>query len=155
MKAWLLMLTLPLLLAAPAHATLGGKLESVDSDRARLSPRSMARRSGLGYTVHEMTLDSGTIAREYTRSDGTVFAVSWVGPQRPDLKRLFGDAYFTRFQNDNKKTSRIRARRALAAQHSDFVVQTGGHSSALWGIAFLPMAAPSGISLQTLQQGEQ
>ncbi|ESQ84091.1 hypothetical protein AEAC466_10115 [Asticcacaulis sp. AC466] len=141
--------------ATPAHATLGGKLDSVERDRARLAPRSLTRLPGIGYTVHEMTMENATVVREYSRTDGTVFAVSWIGPQRPDLKSLFGDSYFTRFQADNQTTGRIRARRALAATHSDFLVRTGGHSGAFWGMAFLPSAAPSGVSPQMLQEGEQ
>ena len=142
-------------LTSPAHATLGGKAASVETDRARLNARIAARLDRATYSLHEMTLDSGTTAREFIRPDGTVFAVSWQGPQRPNLKQLFGDSYFSRFQADNKSTPRIRMRRALASTHSDFVVRTGGHSGAFWGFAYLPQTAPGGFPVQTLQGGAQ
>ena len=102
-----------------------------------------------------MALESGTVAREFIRPDGTVFAVSWQGPQRPNLRQLFGDSYFSRFQADNKSNARIRMRRALTSTHSDFVVRTGGHSGAFWGFAYLPQTAPGGFPVQTLQGGAQ
>ncbi|WP_414996580.1 DUF2844 domain-containing protein [Asticcacaulis sp.] len=139
----------------PAHATLGGKAATVDTDRTRLKARSAAQVDRVNYTVHELTLDSGTVAREFMSSDGTVFAVSWQGPQRPNLKQLFGDSYFSRFQTENKSTARIRMRRAMAVTHSDFVVRTGGHSGAFWGFAYLPQTAPGGFPVQVLQGGAQ
>jgi len=144
-----------LALGAPAHATLGGKAATVDTDRARLNARMASRVAHTTFTVHEMTLDSGTVTREFVRPDGTVFAVSWQGPQRPNLKQLFGDSYFSRFQADNKARPRIRMRRALASTHGDFVVRTGGHSGAFWGFAYLPQTAPGGFPVRTLQGGAQ
>jgi len=140
-----------LALGVPAHATLGGKAASVDTDRTRLKARIASQTDRTTYTVHEMTLDSGTVAREFLRPDGTVFAVSWHGPQRPNLKQLFGDSYFSRFQSDNTSSARIRMRRALVSTHSDFVVRTGGHSGAFWGFAYLPQTAPGDFPIQTLQ----
>ncbi len=142
-------------LTSPAQATLGGKAASIDTDRARLNARIASRVDRATYSVHEMTLDSGTAAREFIRPDGTVFAVSWQGPQRPNLKQLFGDSYFSRFQTDNKPNPRIRMRRALASTHSDFLVRTGGHSGAFWGFAYLPQAAPGGFPVQALQGDAQ
>ncbi|CAM3109663.1 DUF2844 domain-containing protein [Asticcacaulis taihuensis] len=144
-----------LALAVPAHATLGGKAASIETDRARLNARIASRLDQATYSVHEMTLESGTTAREFIRPDGTVFAVSWQGPQRPNLKQLFGDSYFNRFQADNKANPRIRMRRGLASSHSDFVVRTGGHSGAFWGFAYLPQTAPGGFPVQALQGGAQ
>jgi hypothetical protein len=144
-----------LALSAPAHATLGGKVATIDTDRARLNARMATRAEHTTFTVHEMALDSGTVTREFARPDGTVFAVSWQGPQRPNLRQLFGDNYFSRFQSDNKGNPRIRMRRALASTHSDFVVRTGGHSGAFWGFAYLPLTAPGGFPIQTLQGNAQ
>ena len=140
-----------LTLTTPAHATLGGTAATIDADRARLNARMASRAEHTTFTVHEMTQDSGTVTREFVRPDGTVFAVSWQGPQRPNLRQLFGDSYFNRFQSDNKANPRIRMRRALTSTHSDFVVRTGGHSGAFWGFAYLPQTAPGGFPVQTLQ----
>jgi len=142
-------------LTSPAHATLGGQASTVETDRARLNARMASKAVLATYAVHEMTLDSGTTTREFVRPDGTVFAVSWQGPQRPNLKQLFGDSYFSRFQSDNKANPRIRMRRALASTHSDFVVRSGGHSGAFWGFAYLPQTAPGGFPVQALQGAAQ
>lgn len=144
-----------LVLSVPAHATLGGKASTVEADRTRLKARIASQIDRTTYSVHELTLESGTVAREYLRPDGTVFAVSWQGAQRPNLKQLFGDSYFTRFQADNTATARIRMRRAMASTHSDFVVRTGGHSGGFWGFAYLPQTAPAGFPVQTLQGDAQ
>ena len=144
-----------LALSAPAHATLGGKAATIDTDRSRLNARMASRAEHTTFTIHEMTQDNGTVTREFVRPDGTVFAVSWQGPQRPNLRQLFGDSYFTRFQSDNKTNPRIRMRRALASNHSDFVVRTGGHSGAFWGFAYLPQTAPGDFPVQILQTDAQ
>ena len=144
-----------LVLSTPAQATLGGKAATIETDRARLSARMASKAEHTTFTVHEMALESGTVAREFIRPDGTVFAVSWQGPQRPNLRQLFGDSYFSRFQTDNKSNARIRMRRALTSTHADFVVRTGGHSGAFWGFAYLPQTAPGGFPVQTLQGGAQ
>lgn len=144
-----------LALTAPAHATLGGKAATIDADRSRLNARMASQVAHSTFTIHEMTQDSGTVMREFVRPDGTVFAVSWQGPQRPNLKQLFGDSYFNRFQSDNKANTRIHMRRAMASTHSDFVVRTGGHSGAFWGFAYLPQTAPGDFPIQTLRGGAQ
>ncbi|MGZ3304506.1 MAG: DUF2844 domain-containing protein [Asticcacaulis sp.] len=133
----------------PAQASLGARRESIDADRSHLRARLKSTAAG-SYTVHELTGDGGAVTREYTNGAGTVFAVSWVGPSRPDLKQLFGD-YFDRFQADNRPAGRIRMRRALAAHDLDFIVNTGGHPGAMWGYAILPGAVPQGFSMDSLR----
>lgn len=158
MTSWQAGIALSLLIvsvSAPAHATLGGKASTIENDRIRMVGRKTAQTVQGDITRHEITLESGTVTRQLTRADGTVFAVSWQGPMRPNLNQLFGAGYYKRFQNDNAPVGRTRMRRALTSTHSDFVVRTGGHSGAFWGFAFLPQAAPAGFSAQSLQAGAQ
>ncbi len=135
------------LAVAPAHASLGDKRASIDNDVSRLHARLKSTASTT-YTVHELTGDGGMVTREYANGAGTVFAVSWQGPVRPDLKTLFG-GYFPRFQAD--VDGHGRARRPLRADDIDFVVRTGGHPGAMWGFAVLPDQVPQGFSLEALQ----
>ena len=79
-----------------------------------------------------------------------MFAVSWRGVARPDLRQLLG-GYFDTFQSDNALHGGRRSRRPMAVNRSDFVVRTGGHSGAFWGVAILPQAAPAGFSASDLQ----
>jgi hypothetical protein len=131
----------------PAWASLGAARASVDADvthfKARLKSTSLTT-----YTVQELTGDGGMVTREYTNAAGTVFAVSWDGPARPDLQQLFG-TYYPRFQADVH--SRARTHRALRSDDIDFVVRTGGHPGHMWGFAVLPGDVPQGFSTDGLQ----
>ena len=138
-----------LVFAAPAHAALGGAYDSVLADRAHLSAK-LSSSPAATHTVHALTTANGGVAREYARPDGGVFAVSWRGPARPDLRQLLG-GYFDTFQADNAPRGGRRARRPLAVNRADIVVHTGGHPGAFWGVAYLPKMTPAGFSARDLQ----
>src|SRR5579864_7316700 len=71
-----------------ALAHLGGDVASVELDRAALNGRSQSA-TFAAFDVHEIAAGSQTV-REFVRSDGTVFALSWSGPVPPDLQTLLG-----------------------------------------------------------------
>ena len=98
-----------------------------------------------------MTLANGGLVREFTRADGTVFAVTWRGPGRPDLRQLLGD-HFQTLQADNVRNG-PRTRRPLSVNRSDFIVRTGGHSGAFWGVAFLPQHGARGLLRERTEIG--
>lgn len=133
-----------LAIAAPAHAFLGGAYASVEADRAHMAAR-LTSAAAATHTVHTLTLANGGIVKEFTRADGTVFAVTWRGPGRPDLRQLLGE-HFSTLQADNPIRRGPHFRRPMAVSRQDFIVQSGGHSGAFWGVAFLPEMAPSGFS---------
>ncbi len=137
-------------MAPMAHAELGGKAATVDADGVRLHAR--LRRSATaaaGVTQHDLTLGDGTVTRQFTNSAGVVFAVSWNGPMRPDLRQLFG-GYYSRLQSAAARTARLHARAAFTANDSDFVVRSGGHPGAFWGYAVLPDRMPAGFDASRL-----
>jgi hypothetical protein len=150
---WLISV-LTCLCGGAAHAELGGKASAITTEspgfKARLntvlddSPQTNTQ------TVYELTLSDGTLVRQFARADGTVFAVSWKGHARPDLKSLFGD-YFTRFQADNSFEKTHTRRRALSSTHADFVVRTFGGNGEVSGFAVLPKLIPEGFNVQALQ----
>ena len=133
--------------AVPAQASLGQSKASVDADVTHLRAHVQATTTAT-YTVSELTGDGGMVTREFTNGAGTVFAVSWSGPVRPDLQQLFGD-YFPRFQADTQ--ARVHVRHPLRADDIDFVVRTGGHPGAMWGFAILPDQVPQGFPMESLQ----
>jgi hypothetical protein len=134
--------------ASPAFAALGGRAETVDTDRARLHAR--LNRSNLATsTQNELTLNDGTVTRQFTNAEGVVFAVSWNGPMRPDLRQIFG-TYYPRLQSAAAKTARLHARVAFSANDADFVVRSGGHPGAFWGYAILPAKVPAGFDASRL-----
>jgi len=132
-----------LALAAPAWASLGASRDTVEADRAHMAA-SRASRVTAAYTVDVMALANGGTVKEYSRADGTVFAVTWLGPGRPDLRQLLG-SHFSAVQADNVRKG-PRTRRPLSVNRTDFVVQSGGHSGAFWGVAILPGVAPASFS---------
>jgi hypothetical protein len=137
---------------SPALAGLGGKGASVEADRQHFKARMNRSAVAAGYTTQDLTTDDGTVTREYISSKGTVFAVSWTGPARPDLKQLFGP-YYDRFQAEN--TKRGPGRRPLRADQLDFIMRSGGHSGDFWGFAYLPFETPAGFDLSLLARGMQ
>jgi hypothetical protein len=145
-----LALSLALAAGAPAaRAGLGGSYASVEADRAHLSA-SMRSTGGGAYTVHTLTLANHGAVREFTRSDGTVFAIAWRGPGRPDLRQLLGGRFET-FQSDNTPPQGRRTRRPLTVNRTDLMVQAAGHPGAFWGFAYLPELAPAGFSTGELK----
>lgn len=130
-----------------ASATLGEPEITVqnDMDRAHASMKSSQDRTA--YRVHEITLPSGTSMREFVAPSGRVFAISWQGPIRPDLRQALGQ-YFEPFVSAPR--AKFADRRHLQIQQGDLVVQMGGHMRALFGRAYLVSAIPSGISIGDL-----
>lgn len=138
-----------LAVALPAYAHLGGAYASVEADRAHMGARIQST-SAATHTVHTLTLANGGIVREFSRPDGTVFAVTWRAPGRPDLRQLLGE-HFNTLQIDNARPPGRWSRQPLNVNRSDFVVQSGGHSGAFWGVAILPQSEPAGFALSDLK----
>ncbi|HEX7789559.1 MAG TPA: DUF2844 domain-containing protein [Afipia sp.] len=130
-----------------AFAALGEKRASVDTDRTRLVAISRSARSSASGTEHHLTLQNGTEVKELENAAGTIVAVSWHGPGRPDLRQLLGDQHFATFQAANIRYGRLRMRRAPQVERSDLIIRTGGHPGAFWGVAYLPAQIPAGVDL--------
>ncbi len=136
------------LLPQVASATLGQPEITVqaDVDKAHAAIKSSQDRTA--YRVHEIQLPSGTVMREFVAPNGTVFAVAWQGPTRPDLRQLLGQ-YFGVFASPQPR-SKLSDRRHVLIQQGDLVLQSGGHMRALSGSAYLRSAIPSGVNLGDL-----
>lgn len=129
-----------------AHAALGQNANSVDSDGARMHAVARTASTQNAYSVHLITLPSGTLVREYVAANGTVFGVAWEGPTLPDLKSVLGawfDAYLA--------AGAARRNTPLAVLGADLVVYSGGHLRAFSGYAYLPQALPAGVSPAVIQ----
>jgi hypothetical protein len=98
--------------------------------------------------VHELRLPSGTIVREYLDASGTVFAVTWRGPFKPDLPTLLG-RYFDSYASAPRSAGSTRSR--LAIDQANLVVRAGGHQRAFVGLAYVPQLLPPGVSVADLQ----
>ncbi|MDR6494873.1 hypothetical protein J2797_004789 [Paraburkholderia terricola] len=129
-----------------AHATLGEKVSSVGSDQVRMRATAHSVTSQAAYTVHLITLPSGTVVREYVAGNGIVFGVAWEGPTLPDLKATLGEA-FDRYV----AATAMRRTTPLAVSSDALVVFSAGHLRAFAGYAYLPQAVPAGVDASVIQ----
>ena len=133
-----------------ALAHLGGNSDSVATDRDML--RGQLRTTPMTqYDVHEISMGTSAVVREYVTRTGTVFAITWQGPTPPNLRQLFGD-YFTRFSSAAVASAQAHSgtHRQLSINQGDFIVQNAGHMRAFVGRAYLPALMPAGVSISDL-----
>jgi hypothetical protein len=130
-----------------ASATLGEPEITVQTDVVRSHAAIKSSEERTGYRVHEIQLPSGTLMREFVAPNGTVFAVAWQGPTRPDLRQALGQ-YFDAFAAAPR--TKFTDRRHVQIQQGDLVLQSGGHMRALSGRAYLMSAIPSGVNIGDL-----
>jgi len=135
------------LLPKPALAALGAPYVSIEADQTALHA-SLKVTPHSSYEVHELTLPSGTLVREYVTTAGIVFAVAWNGASKPNLSQFLGP-YFSDL-NAAAQTSRGGHNR-LDLSRSDLVIQAGGHMRAFFGRAYLVAAVPAGVSTDELR----
>jgi hypothetical protein len=137
---------------AAAYATLGGDAASVETDRVHMMAKHAARLvqpSSTSYSVHETTLSTGTVVRQYVSAAGVVFGVAWSGPFKPDLRQLMGPHFET--MNARQAEHVSAGHPFISQQNADLVVESGGRPRNFFGHAYLPGAIPAGISPQEIQ----
>jgi hypothetical protein len=136
-----------------AMASLGGSIESIESDRKAFEGKLRAmtsENSQKKYSVHEISRD-GTQVFEYALPNGTVFAVSWRGPTQPDLSVLLGD-YFHEYQEiaSSGRTAQRRGRSARVIRSKNMVIERAGHMRDVRGKAYLPNLMPKEVKPEDL-----
>lgn len=143
---WLVAAALALLLRpGSSRATLGGAVDSIESDRMALSAvRRSVTSSQQGYSIHQLEA-GGTAIREYVNSSGVVFGIAWNGLTHPNLQPLLG-AYEADYQAAERSQPLVRGRRSRLVQGSQVVVAKWGHMRNLQGRAYLPALLPTGVS---------
>ncbi|WP_439654816.1 DUF2844 domain-containing protein [Trinickia terrae] len=129
-----------------AYGSLGQAVSSVANDEVSMHAVSHVSVGQPAYSIHTITLPSGTVVREYVASSGLVFGVAWDGPTLPDLKATLGAA-FNRYAAANA----TRNGNPLAVSADDLVVYSGGHLRAFAGHAYLPAALPAGVDAGVIQ----
>ena len=137
-------------LFAPAClAVLGQDVSTVESDRQQLHSDTVKRSARAAYSVHEMTIPSGTLVREYVSSSGAVFAITWSGPTIPNLQQLMG-AHFATMANSPRRQSGGRGHMHL--EDGALVVESTGRArSHFQGRAYLSNALPAGARADEIQ----
>jgi hypothetical protein len=138
---------IPAWMAAPAWAHLGGDVASVATDTAAL--RAQVRTTPtVQYDQHEIS-NNGLVVHEYSTRQGQVFAVTWRGPFKPDLRQLLG-THFAAYQ-DATSHPRAGSHNVFALTRSDLVIESTGRMRSFQGLAYLPALVPAGVSVQELQ----
>ena len=135
-------------LAPPAGASLGADSGSVEADRAALHGE-IAVGSAAGFEVREITTPSGVHIREYLAASGKVFALSWQGPVRPDLRQILG-TYYADYARA-AAASHVGGHRHLAVQIPGLVVESNGRMRAFYGRAWDPALLPAHFQVADLR----
>jgi hypothetical protein len=148
-----LILTLSLILAAAlaparcAQAGLGDAASAIDDEALRLRA-SHDTQMRAGFTVHELRTPEGVRIREFLAPSGTVFALAWQGPFRPDLRTLLGK-HFQSYSAAPRSAGSTRSR--MKIEQPDLVVLSAGHMHSFRGLAYRPGSLPAGVSVEELQ----
>jgi hypothetical protein len=139
-----------LVIAVPAFASLGGNVNSIETDRARMNA-SVSRTHASNYDIHEIQSPNGTVVDEYVSSVGTVFAVTWHGQFPPQMQQILG-SYFQQYSDAlQAQPPQPYGHRPLNIQMPGLVVQTGGHMRAHYGRAYVPDRLPSGVQADQIK----
>jgi len=134
--------------SAPAWAKLGGDIASVQADTAALRAEIRTTPT-IQYDVHEIHGAAGLVVHEYSSRQGQVFAVTWQGPYKPDLRELLG-AYFATYQSAASQ-QRAGTHRVFTLSRPDLVIESSGRMRGFQGFAYIPALMPAGVSVQQLQ----
>ena len=127
--------------ARDARATLGGDLTSVSTNTQVLGAKRQMQKVAAGER-HELTLPSGIVVHEYVSPSGAVYAVTWRGPRKPDLRELLGP-YFAQLSSRASKGGHHQ----MNLEGTDFVVQSMGHRHSFTGRAWVPSLVPAGVKV--------
>jgi len=129
-----------------AGASLGAPEATVAADAEQLKG-SIRLTEHANYRVHEVTLPSGTVLREFATPAGSIFAVAWSGPSMPNLRQALG-GYFDTYTAAAKAPH--QGHHHLAVTQDKIVLQSSGRMRAFTGRAYLPQAVPAGVSVDEL-----
>lgn len=144
-----------LLYSIGAAAELGAPVSAIADEQVRMKatlraqniidPSDNAAANTVNYSVHELTNEIGTVVREYADANGTVFAVTWQGPAKPDLDLLLGRYFQTFVAAPSQPGTGPKY-----LNQPDLVVFSGGHPRAFTGRAHLPALVPTGVDIDAL-----
>ena len=150
LRHWLgaaLALAVVLELSSGAFAALGDDVAAVAADQARMQASLQVWHQG-NYDVHELAVPSGIKVRQLVGDSGKVFAVSWSGGWRPNLRDIMG-AHYDRFIAGTR--GRRVARGVARIELPGMVVVMGGHQRAFFGYVCLTDLLPAGLAPEDIR----
>ena len=122
--------------------------QPTDATNPSVQTTQASTSAGVPYTDVSRTLRNKTQVHEFADATGTVFAVSWAGPFKPDLKALLG-RHFAELKNGEGERTGNRSRQRLDT--GDMVVVSTGHMGAFEGRAWLPSRLPAGFDPEEMK----
>jgi hypothetical protein len=154
-----LKITLALAVLCPltSYAVLGGApnavapaVKSLHAAQTGNAPAASASSTvtTASYSVHESTDADGITVREYVLPNNIVFAVTWQGPVRPDMRALLG-SYFPNYVSAGEE--RLRGTGALIQSNGDLQIESAGRPGHFLGMAYLPRLMPADLRANNLQ----
>lgn len=134
-----------------AFAVLGEPENSVSSDRERSQGSHSVRTLPGGIRMHKITTTTGTY-REFSGSDGTIFAITWRGAKPAHLSELLG-SYQQEFIQAIRtfrmgKSPNHRKGRMLNTQTDHLIITSTGHPRDLSGMVEILGKTPPGFDPQ-------
>jgi len=130
-----------------AQATLGEDADSVAADQIRLQAKLQVVQKDK-HTIQELQVPTGGNIRQFVTESGKVFAVSWSGGWRPNLRDLMGKHYDRYLAAAKQKRM---GRGPVRIEIPGLVVVMGGHQRAFFGHAYLTDLVPQGFQLEDLR----
>jgi hypothetical protein len=85
---------------------------------------------------------NGVTIREYMLPSNVVFAVTWDGPVRPNMRALLG-SYFANYVAAGQ--SGVRGSGPLIEGNDDFRIESAGRLGRFFGMAWVPRLMPTGV----------
>jgi hypothetical protein len=134
-------------LSPPARGALGDDVAAEAKDRVRMHA-SLQIQQRVNYEVHELASTTGTTVREFVGPDGKVFAVSWSGGWRPNLRDIMG-VHYDRFIDSTR--GKRRSAGLARIELPGLVVVMGGYLRTSFGQAYLTDLLPTGVQPQDLR----
>lgn len=145
------------LCSGSAHAGLGQALSQASRDgqpvtqvqryTAKAASGAAASSTSAVQSQTVQTLQGVTVT-EYANAAGTVFAITWKGPFKPDLQQLLGSYFAPYVSAAQKQTQQLNL---SLVQGSDIVVHSAGRMRGFLGVAWVPSLVPAGFDPSTLQ----
>jgi hypothetical protein len=131
----------------PAWAALGDNVSSVETDAQALHGKHVMVNK-TSYNLHQITMNDGSLVKEYVSPAGIVFGVSWQGHFIPNLQQLLG-TYMTNLQQ-GQRTNWVR-RRSVTIQGDNFVFFSLGHLRYFHGLAYVPGLIPANLTPEVVK----
>jgi hypothetical protein len=129
--------SMPLMLRAATPQSASASAQPYANSQPAGGPISAAP-----YSMRQSIDANGVTIREYVLSTNVVFAVTWDGPVRPNMRALLG-SYFANYVASGQ--GGVRGSGPLIEGSDDFRIESAGRLGRFFGMAWVPRLMPAGV----------